>query len=86
MCFSSFQIVWLKFFGIREDRKFSVVKLWIVPGITGEAQIHKIDMSTPQLLAETDAQMTKNVSIGNYFGYIFQTISGRGMGDRIVKK
>ena len=26
------------------------------PGITGLAQIHKIDMSTPQLLAETDAQ------------------------------
>ena len=30
------------------------------PGITGLAQIHKIDMSTPQLLAETDAQSGNN--------------------------
>ncbi|MFN3589091.1 MAG: sugar transferase [Spirosomataceae bacterium] len=56
------------------------------PGITGLAQIHKIDMSTPQLLAETDAQMTEDFSVGHYFGYIFQTISGKGLGDRIVKK
>jgi lipopolysaccharide/colanic/teichoic acid biosynthesis glycosyltransferase len=27
----------------------------VVPGITGLSQINKIDMSTPQLLAETDA-------------------------------
>ena len=32
----------------------------IRPGITGLAQIQKIDMSTPQLLAETDAKMIKN--------------------------
>ena len=63
-------------------------KRWVYrvrPGITGLAQIHKIDMSTPQILAETDAKMVKNLSVRNYFKYIFQTILGKGMGDRIVK-
>jgi O-antigen biosynthesis protein WbqP len=55
------------------------------PGITGLAQIQKIDMSTPQLLAETDAKMIKNLSIINYFFYIFKTLQGKGFGDRISK-
>ena len=38
----------------------------IRPGITGLAQINKIDMSTPQLLAETDAQMVQSYSIIKY--------------------
>ena len=46
----------------------------IRPGITGLAQIKKIDMSTPQLLAETDAKMIKNLSVINYFFYIFKLI------------
>lgn len=58
----------------------------VVPGITGEAQIHKIDMSTPQLLAETDAIMTKNLTINKYFYYIIVTVLGKGSGDRIVNK
>lgn len=29
---------------------------------TGEAQIHKIDMSTPELLAKTDAIMIQNLN------------------------
>ena len=32
------------------------------PGITGLAQINKIDMSTPQLLAETDARMINELN------------------------
>ncbi len=56
----------------------------VVPGITGEAQINKIDMSTPQLLAETDAILTKNLTIKKYFYYIIVTIFGKGSGDRIV--
>jgi lipopolysaccharide/colanic/teichoic acid biosynthesis glycosyltransferase len=56
------------------------------PGITGLAQVLQIDMSTPELLAETDARMLGSLTIKDYFGYIFMTISGRGMGDRIVKK
>jgi O-antigen biosynthesis protein WbqP len=57
----------------------------IRPGITGLAQIQKIDMSTPQLLAETDAKMIKNLSVINYFFYILKTLLGRGFGDRVSK-
>jgi lipopolysaccharide/colanic/teichoic acid biosynthesis glycosyltransferase len=53
------------------------------PGITGLAQINKIDMSTPRLLAETDARMIEELSVGSYFKYIFFTIFGKGFGDRI---
>ncbi len=53
------------------------------PGITGLAQINKIDMSTPRLLAETDAKMIKDLNVLNYFKYIFLTLFGKGLGDRI---
>jgi len=55
------------------------------PGITGLAQINKIDMSTPQLLAETDGKMIQELNTLGYFKYIFLTIFGKGFGDRIVK-
>jgi O-antigen biosynthesis protein WbqP len=54
------------------------------PGITGLAQINQIDMSTPKLLAETDAQMASNFSIFLYFKFIILTIFGKGSGDRII--
>jgi O-antigen biosynthesis protein WbqP len=57
----------------------------VVPGITGEAQINKIDMSTPKLLAETDAAMTQNLTLKKYFYYIIVTVLGKGSGDRIKK-
>jgi O-antigen biosynthesis protein WbqP len=53
------------------------------PGITGLAQINEIDMSTPALLAETDAKMLASLTVSNYLYYIFQTITGKGAGDRI---
>jgi O-antigen biosynthesis protein WbqP len=53
------------------------------PGITGLAQVNNIDMSTPELLAETDAKMIKDMSIKNYFKFIFQTVLGAGAGDRV---
>ncbi len=53
------------------------------PGITGLAQINKIDMSTPQLLAITDAKMIQELNIITYFKYIFLTVFGKGFGDRI---
>ena len=53
------------------------------PGITGLAQINKIDMSTPKLLAETDAKMIQKLSTIIYFKYIFLTVFGKGFGDRI---
>ncbi len=55
------------------------------PGITGLAQINEIDMSTPELLAETDAKMLENLSIGLYFRYILATVTGKGAGDRVRK-
>ena len=53
------------------------------PGITGLAQINKIDMSTPKLLAETDAKMIQELNFFGYFRFIFLTIFGKGFGDRI---
>ena len=53
------------------------------PGITGLAQIKKIDMSTPVLLAETEDYMIKTMSLLNYFRFIFATVCGKGIGDRV---
>ena len=53
------------------------------PGIAGLAQINNIDMSTPALLAETDAQMIADLGVVNYFRYILLTVFGRGSGDAI---
>jgi len=53
------------------------------PGITGLAQIKSIDMSKPDLLAETDAEMISTMSVANYFKYIFLTVAGKGQGDRV---
>lgn len=55
------------------------------PGITGLAQINKIDMSIPQLLAEMDAKLIQEFSIIIYFKYIFLTVFGKGFGDQINK-
>jgi lipopolysaccharide/colanic/teichoic acid biosynthesis glycosyltransferase len=56
------------------------------PGITGLAQVNDIDMSTPELLAETDQKMLASLSVGAYFKYIFMTVAGRGAGDRVPGK
>ena len=56
------------------------------PGITGLAQIQGIDMSTPALLAQTDARMLEQLTTGAYIKYILQTLIGRGAGDRISPK
>ena len=40
------------------------------PGITGLAQIQGIDMSTPELLAETDAEMLSHMSLFKHFSYL----------------
>ncbi len=53
------------------------------PGITGLAQIQGIDMSTPELLAKTDAEMLVSFTSLDYFRYIFLTVLGRGSGDRV---
>jgi len=53
------------------------------PGITGLAQIQGIDMSTPQLLAKTDAEMVDSLTVFTYFRFIVLTVLGRGAGDRV---
>ena len=53
------------------------------PGITGLAQIQGIDMSIPKRLAETDAEMLREMNLSAYFKYIFLTLCGAGRGDRV---
>jgi O-antigen biosynthesis protein WbqP len=53
------------------------------PGITGLAQIQGIDMSTPELLARTDAEMLASLGLRDYFRYVFLTVLGKGAGDRM---
>ena len=57
---------------INERKKRGVFK--VRPGITGLAQISGINMKTPTLLSKTDQKMIKNMSVYNYFYYIFKTI------------
>jgi lipopolysaccharide/colanic/teichoic acid biosynthesis glycosyltransferase len=66
---------------IEERSKLGVYS--IRPGITGLAQIRKIDMSTPQLLARTDAMLLAKLNVIYYLKYLFITILGKGFGDRI---
>jgi len=68
---------------MEERQKFGVYD--VRPGITGLAQVNQIDMSTPRLLAETDAEMIKNHNLIMYIKYIFITVLGKGNGDRIKK-
>ena len=63
----------------REARGMYSVSL----GVTGLVKVNEIDMSTPELLAETDAKMISSLSIANYFKYIIQTVTGKGSGDRV---
>jgi len=53
------------------------------PGITGLAQVNEIDMSTPELLAQTDEKMIATLNLKHYFTYILQTVTGSGSGDRV---
>jgi lipopolysaccharide/colanic/teichoic acid biosynthesis glycosyltransferase len=53
------------------------------PGITGLAQIQKIDMSNPKLLAETDKKMLASLELINYFKLVLKTATGNGFGDRV---
>jgi len=55
------------------------------PGITGLAQIRDIDMSNGPKLAEVDAIWLERASILTYMETIFQTLRGKGSGDRVGK-
>ena len=56
------------------------------PGVTGLAQVSNIDMSTPKLLAETDACMLQSLDLVSYFKNIFMTVGGTGAGLRVKMK
>lgn len=66
---------------IKERDKLNIYN--VRPGITGLAQIKKIDMSTPKLLAETDYKMILKMNLFRYFTFIFKTIFGAGKGDAV---
>jgi len=68
------------------EARRKLAALTILPGITGLAQIRGIDMSTPDLLAKTDAEMIRTLNLGNYFKYILLTVCGWGRGDRVIEK
>lgn len=56
------------------ERRAELGVLSAPPGITGLAQIQGIDMSTPRLLAETDAEYLKMASIGSDLRILLRTI------------
>lgn len=66
---------------IEERDKFNIYK--IRPGITGLAQINRIDMSQPKMLAQFDHRMIENMNAGMYFKMLLLTLSGRGQGDAV---
>ena len=69
----------LELISLREKSNIFLVK----PGITGLAQIQGIDMSNPKKLALTDSYMISKYNQINYFKYLFLTLFGRGIGDKI---
>lgn len=74
--------------GLAEHEELSQVRrqkgvFCVRPGITGLAQINKVDMSNPVLLAEVDAEMISKLNLGTYFQMIFLTLLGKGLGDRV---
>ena len=68
---------------INERKKYNNFK--IKTGINCIAQIRGVDMSDPKILAEFDFQMISNLNINNYFKYLFLTLLGQGLSDRISK-
>ncbi|MBE7734532.1 sugar transferase [Devosia sp. CC-YST696] len=67
---------------IEERRKRGV--LAVKPGITGLAQVNKIDMSQPATLAKWDAQYIQLRSLRLDLSIIVETLKGRGGGDAMT--
>lgn len=64
---------------IDERKKRNVLRS--LPGITGWAQIHNIDMSDPVRLAKFDEHYVLNANIALDLNIIFRTAFGSGLGD-----
>ena len=58
----------------------------VKPGITGLSQIKGIDMSTPELLARSDAEMISKMNVVYYFKILALTALGKGKGDAASRK
>ena len=69
---------------IRERDKYKLYRF--KPGITGLSQINKIDMSNPELLAESENKMMININQIAYLKYLFRTVIGKGSGDAMIYK
>ena len=54
------------------------------PGITGLAQVRGVDMSRPAALAELDARYVATRTFGMDLRILWQTLVGRGFGDRVA--
>jgi len=68
---------------ITERRKYDLFRY--KPGITGLAQLNRIDMSNPEILAKTDHIMMKHLNILSYIRYLYLTFMGEGTGDNTKK-
>lgn len=65
---------------VKERSNRNVFK--VRPGITGLAQINKVDMSKPRKLARYDQLMINSMSLKLYIKLIVGTVLGKGQGDR----
>lgn len=65
-----------------EARRRRVV-LKLIPGVTGLAQTRGIDMSTPDLLAQVDADYASHRTLCYDIRLVLRTLSGAGRGDQI---
>tara|TARA_Y100000589_G_scaffold131964_1_gene125740 strand:+ start:1592 stop:2173 length:582 start_codon:yes stop_codon:yes gene_type:complete len=66
---------------ISQREKYSIFS--VKPGITGLAQINGIDMSNPEELVKYEYKMIKNFNQIKYFRFLFFTLYGKGIGDKI---
>ena len=66
---------------IEERKKYNIFQ--VKPGITGLSQIRGIDMSNPKKLSESDYHMILNFKKIDYFKYLFLTLFGKGLGDKV---
>jgi O-antigen biosynthesis protein WbqP len=57
----------------------------VLPGITGPAQIRGIDMATPLLMAEVEAEYFRNSTLVSDLKILIETVLGAGSGDAVSK-
>lgn len=68
---------------IKEREKYKIFS--VLPGVTGLAQLRKIDMSDPILLVENELEMINTMTVFKYLKYISLTFLGEGRGDPAKK-